>query len=99
MFCLGHNNIVPHKNLGRSKERPMASTGRSGRRRGLDAILHQGLENEMIQQNRRAKAERKVNNIVGKIIKHLKSIRTSTFAKQAERLNVGRYHETLRVSV
>lgn len=93
------HNTVPHKNLGRSKERPKASMERGGRRRRLDAILRQVLEREMIERNRRVEAERRVNNVVEEIVNHLRTTRTSTFGRRAERLNIGSYYEILKVSV
>lgn len=98
VFCFSqqHNNIVPQKNLVRSKEPPKASMIRGGRRRRLDAILHQVLEKKTIEENRRAEAERRVDYVVEEIVNHL---RTRTFGRKAERLDIGSHYENLNVSV
>lgn len=76
----------------------MASMEQGTRRSGLNTTLRQVLDNENIEENRR-QAEEMVNNVVEEIVNYLKDTETSPFGGQAERLNIGSYHETLKVSV
>lgn len=63
--------------------------------RRLDAILHEVLKNEVIEENRRAEAEQRVNNVVREIVQHLRG----TFGGGVSRQDIGSYSENLKVSV
>lgn len=80
-----------------NKEPPQGCMPRGGRKKGLDSILRETLENEKIRKTARAEAATVVNKVVKTILKHLKE--NSKPFNDAEQLNTGSYYENLKVSV